>query len=74
MIKAPVTSKLELLLAKYGVDPAQHRELVSGLMNYVYDQREAAVDEVLGIKVETSEEAIRAYHLTDNGLREDNNA
>jgi len=50
MIKAPVTSKLELLLAKYGVDPAQHRELVSGLMNYVYDQREAAVDEVLGGK------------------------
>ena len=64
MIKAPVTSKLELLLAKYGVDPAQHRELVSGLMNYVYDQREAAVEEVLDGKPFVAVRGIKSVPLT----------
>jgi hypothetical protein len=35
--RGPVTSEIESLFLKYGVDPFRHQDLVRGLMNYVYD-------------------------------------
>lgn len=42
--KAPVTSEIQDLFARYGVDPHKHEKLVIALMNLVYDQRRDAQD------------------------------
>jgi len=36
--RGPITSEIEHLFLRYGVDPFRHQELITGLMNYVYDQ------------------------------------
>ena len=36
--RGPITSEIEQLFLRYGVDPLLHQALVTGLMNYVYDQ------------------------------------
>jgi hypothetical protein len=35
--RGPVTSDIENLFLCYGVDPYRHQALVTGLMEYVYD-------------------------------------
>lgn len=45
---APITSQLERLFHAHAVNPAQHQGLVADLMRLVYDEKEKAVDEVLG--------------------------
>lgn len=47
-MNAPVTSKLEIRFRAHGLDPAQYQGLIADLMRYVYDEKDRAVDEVLG--------------------------
>jgi hypothetical protein len=46
--QGPVTTDIENLFLRYGVDPFRHQELVTGLMNYVYDQM---IDTVKDVKI-----------------------
>ncbi len=48
MITAPVTKELCELFKRHGLEPTPHDRLIADLMRYVYDQREEAVDVVLG--------------------------
>ena len=48
MITAPVTKGLCEIFKRHGLDPAPNDRLIADLMRYVYDQREEAVDVVLG--------------------------
>ena len=49
MRTAPVTEEIRALFARYGIDPVKHHDLVVGLMRFVYDQRKAASEEVIGM-------------------------
>ena len=51
---APITSQLERLFHAHAVNPAQHQGLLADLMRLVYDEKEKAVDEVLGTDFETA--------------------
>lgn len=51
---APITSQLERLFHAHAVNPAQHQGLVADLMRLVYDEKEKAVDEVLGTDFEAA--------------------
>ena len=86
---APITSQLERLFHAHAVNPAQHQGLVADLMRLVYDEKEKAVDEVLGIDNGTKVDAfaeqidklqndiredIHGIYLDNQRAKEDNNA
>lgn len=86
---APITSQLERLFHAHAVNPAQHQGLVADLMRLVYDEKEKAVDEVLGSpfdanaaafaeQIDTVHDAIRddmhGIYLDNQRAKEDNNA
>lgn len=56
-MNAPVTSKLEIRFRAHGLDPAQYQGLIADLMRYVYDEKDRAVDEVLGSPFEAKASA-----------------
>lgn len=86
---APVTSRLERLFHAHAVNPAQHQGLVADLMRLVYDEKEKAVDEVLGNPFEAKaqvfaekidklqndiREDIHGIYIDNQRIKEDNNA
>lgn len=46
-LTAPVTTQLHRILDDQGVDLNEYPGLVTHLMHFIYDQREAAVSEIL---------------------------
>lgn len=88
-MNGPVTSRLERLFHAHAVDPAQHQGLVADLMRLVYDEKEKAVDEVLGSPFDAKAQAfaeeinklqddiredIRGIYIDNQRAKEDNNA
>lgn len=86
---APITSQLERLFHAHDVNPAQHQGLVTDLMRLVYDEKEKAVDEVLGSPFDAKAaafaeqidklqndmcEGIHGICLDNQRAKEDNNA
>ena len=86
---APVTAKIEALFRAHAVNPAQHQGLAADLMRLVYDEKEKAVDEVLGCTFDAKAEAfaeqidklhndirddIHGIYLDRERVKEDNNA
>lgn len=86
---APITSQLERLFHAHALNPAQHQGLVADLMRLVYDEKEKAVDEVLGSPFDAKAEAfaeqidklqndirddVHAIYLDSKRTMEDNNA
>lgn len=69
---APVTTKLEGRFRAHGLDPAQHQGLIADLMRVVYDEKEQAVDEVIGTAVNRRMEAFaEAVDQFQTGVRDD---
>jgi len=86
---APVTAKIESLFRAHGLDTAPRQGLIADLMRYVYDEKEKAVDEVIGSPFEAKVEAfaeqidklqndiredIHGIYLDNQRAKEDNNA
>lgn len=86
---APITSRIERLFHAHAVNPAQYQGLVADLMRLVYDEKEKAVDEVLGNPFEAKAQAfaeridklqndmredIHGIYLDNQRITEDNNA
>jgi hypothetical protein len=55
--RGPVTSDIENLFLRYGVDPFRYPELVRGLMNYIYDEKIATVKDTQKHVTNTIEDA-----------------
>ena len=69
---APITSQLERLFHAHAVNPAQHQGLVADLMRLVYDEKEKAVDEVLGSPFDAKAQAFaERIDKLQNDIRED---
>ena len=69
---APITSQLERLFHAHAVNPAQHQGLVADLMRLVYDEKEKAVDEVLGTTFERNMiEFAEKVDQVNTAIRED---
>jgi hypothetical protein len=72
MTQYPVTTQIQCILTRHGLAPERHQRLISDLMRYVYDEKEKAVDEVLG---EPFDAKITAFaervDQAQNGIRED---
>lgn len=86
---APITSQVERLFHAHAVNPDQHQGLVADLMRLVYDEKEKAVDEVLGSPFDAKAQAfaeqidklqsdirddIHGIYLDSQRAKEDNNA
>jgi hypothetical protein len=56
--RGPITSEIEQLFLRYGVDPFRHQDLVTGLMNYVYDQMIDTVKDTQKSVTNTVEDAM----------------
>ena len=89
IMTAPITSKIEYLFHAHGVKHSQHQGLVADLMRLVYDEKEKAVDEVLGSPFDAKAAAfaeqidklqsdirddIHGIYLDSSRAKEDNNA
>ena len=69
---APITNLLERLFHAHAVNPAQHQGLVADLMRLVYDEKEKAVDEVLGSPFDAKAQAFaEQIDKLQNDIRED---
>lgn len=69
---APITSQIERLFHAHAVNPAQHQGLVADLMRLVYDEKEKAVDEVLGSPFDAKAQAFAEQIDTlQNDIRDD---
>ena len=86
---APITSQIERLFHAHAVNPAQHQGLVADLMRLVYDEKEKAVDEVLGSPFDAKAQAfaeqidklqsdirddVHGIYLDNQRAKEDTNA
>jgi hypothetical protein len=56
--KGPVTSEIQDLFRKWGVDPDTHERLVIDLMNFTYDNMTDAVKDTRKHVTNTVEDAI----------------
>lgn len=71
----PVTTQIQRILTRHGLAPERHQRLITDLMRYVYDEKEKAVDEVLGepfdAKIEVFAERVDKLQ---NGIKDDMHA
>jgi hypothetical protein len=56
--QGPVTTDIENLFLKYGVDPYRHNRLITDLMGYVYDSMIDTVKDTQKHVTNTVEDAI----------------
>ncbi len=68
----PVTTQIQCILTRHGLAPERHQRLISDLMRYVYDEKEKAVDEVIGSPFDAKVEAFaEQIDKLQNDIRED---